>query len=304
MPSGLNCPESYPRASGGFSISSVSGTDRARLRSGTLALAVGQLALTGATLGVVQIVLIYSAWQTPPWQVVLPAAIGCVYVATGAAAWLRRPHNPTGALLTLSGFAWTASGFLNVPQSALVALGLISQTIGLAVLVHLLHAFPSGRLRGTLSRATVGAGYGVCTVLQAPQYLFSPGPLQVAARSDLATAGRWAQNGMGALVMIVTALILARRLVRLDRSQRRVTGALYTYGIAAVLWVPASAQLHFLLPLSPLMLFEVQFVTVAGVAVAFTLAMFSGGFARTVELQDLAAWLGGQDDAGRRCKTH
>lgn len=271
--------------------------DRVRVGSHTLAPAVAQLGLAAGGLGVIEVVLMFSVTPTPPWQVVLPVAVGWVYLGAGIIAWLRRPSNRTGALLTLGGLAWIAAGLVNVPQPTLVAVGLITETLGLAIVVHLLHGFPSGRLRGRLSIATVAVGYGVCTVLQAPMYLFAPGPLQIADRPDLVSAGRWVQNSVGALVMIVTAVVLARRLAGMSRSQRRVTGPLYAYGILAVLWVPASAQLHFLFPFSPLVLFEVQFATVAGVAVAFVLAMLLGGFARTVELQELGTWLGTGDDA-------
>jgi hypothetical protein len=39
----------------------------------------------------------------------------------------------------------------------------------------------------------------------------------------------------------------------------------------------------------------VRLLTVAGVAIAFVLAILLGGFARTVELQELGAWLGAGD---------
>ena len=110
-------------------------------------------------------------------------------------------------------------------------------------------------------------------------------------------AGRWVQDGAGALVMLGTAVILGRRLFGLNRAQRRVLGPLYAYGVLAVVFVPASAQLHWLFPFGPFSLFEVQVAAVAGVPVAFVLAMLRGGFARTVELQELGAWLGAQDDA-------
>ena len=88
-------------------------------------LVVAQLALAAGGLGAVQVVLIYSGGPAPPWQVVLPAAVGWVYVTAGVVAWLRRPSNRTGALFTVGGLVWLASGFLNVPQSTLVAFGLI-----------------------------------------------------------------------------------------------------------------------------------------------------------------------------------
>jgi signal transduction histidine kinase len=267
------------------------------MRSHTLGPALGQLAAAAVGLAAVEIVVMYSGVPaTPPWQVLLLPMLGLLYLAAGLVAWWRRPSNRMGALLCAGGLAWIAAGLYNVSQGPLVAVGLMSATLGLAIVVHLLHAFPSGRLRGRWSIATVATGYAVCIVLQAPLYLFSPGPLELTDRADLARAGQWVQDGVGALVMIATAVILAQRLAGLGRAQRRVVGPLYAYGILAVLLVPVSAQLPWLFPFGPLTVFEVQIAAVAGVAVAFVLAMLLGGFARTVELQELGAWLGSRDD--------
>jgi signal transduction histidine kinase len=263
-----------------------------------LAPALWQLALTAVGLAAVEVVLIYwGAPVVPPWQVLLLPALGLTYLATGLLAWWRRPSNRIGALLCAGGLAWIAAGLFNVWVTPLTAVGLMTSTLGLAIVVHVLHAFPSGRLRDGWSRAVVVAGYGVCIVLQAPLYLFAPGPLQIAIRPDLVDAGRWVQDAAGALVMLATAVILSRRLFGLSRGQRWVLGPLYAYGVFAVLFLPASAQLHWLFPFSAFGLFEVQVAVVAGVPIAFVLAMLLGGFARTVELQELGAWLGAQDDA-------
>jgi hypothetical protein len=244
-----------------------------------------------------EIVLMY--WGTePPWQVLLLPLVAWVFLASGVVAWLRRPSNRMGPLLTAGAFVWLAAGLFNVAPTALVAVGLVTATLGLAVVVHLLHAFPSGRLRGRLSLWTVVAGYFVCIVLQAPAYLWQPGPLQLSDSPQLADVGHWVQVGAGSLVMISTALLLARRLAGMSRGQRLVIGPLYAYGIAAVLWIPASANLHWFAPFDPLVRFELQMAAVAGVPVVFVLALLRGGFARTAELEELGAWLG-EEDGGR-----
>jgi len=58
---------------------------------------------------------------------------------------------------------------------ALTAVGLILASLVLAIVFHLLLAFPSGRLRGRASVVTVLVAYFVCTVMQAPQWLFGGG---------------------------------------------------------------------------------------------------------------------------------
>lgn len=66
--------------------------------------------------------------------------------------------------------SWQALGNTGVP--ALTAVGSVTATLVLAVTVHLLLAFPSGRLPDRASRIVVVAAYAVSLVLQAPQYLF------------------------------------------------------------------------------------------------------------------------------------
>lgn len=268
--------------------------DRARLRSGTLRLAIGQLALGAVVLAGIEIALT-DAGPPIPWQLALSLpACALVFVSAGVVAWLRRPSNYIGALLCAGGYACLAAGLGATPQSALIAVGEITATVALALLVHLLHAFPSGRLRGTASVWTVALGYVVCLVLQVPLYLFSAGPLEVANRPDLAHAGKVVQIVAGSLVMIATAVILATRLTAMSTPQRRLLRPLYAYGIATVLWVPISANL---LSFDVVTRFTVQTIAVAGVPVVFVLAMLRGGFARTGELQELGAWLGMEDGA-------
>jgi signal transduction histidine kinase len=273
--------------------------------AGTLRLGVIQLAAAAIGVGAIEIALMYSGVEVePPWQVVLLPVLGWVYLAAGVAAWLRRPNNRVGALLTAGCFAWLAAGLNNVSTPALIAVGMITATLGLAVTVHLLHAFPSGRLRGRLSVWTVAAGYFVSTVLQAPAYLWGIGDggpvgfLAIADRPDLARYGHWVQVAAGSLVMIATAFVLARRLASMSRSQRWVIGPLYAYAIFAVLWIPASADLELLALWDPLTRFQVQVATLAGVPIVFVAAMLRGGFARTGELEELGAWLG-EEEGGR-----
>ena len=272
---------------------------RARFHTRTLTPAVAQVVLAAVALCALEVALMYSTTPAPPWQVLMFPIVAGVYVAAGTVAWLRRPNNRIGPLLTATGFVWIAAGLFNVPINALIAVGLITATVPLAMVVHLLHAFPSGRLRGRLSFWTVVAGYFVCIVLQAPAvYLWQPNPLEIAFRPHLLEIGHWTQIGVGSVVVLVTAYVLAVRLRRMTSRQRWTLGPLYAYGIAAVLWIPAAANLHWLAPWDPLWLATAQMLALAGVPVAFVFVMLRGGFARTGELEELGAWLG-EEEGGR-----
>lgn len=102
-------------------------------------------------------------------------AVFLVYVGTGLIAWRRRPSNAMGGLIVAAGAAMYLGNLWNTEIPLLESIGAVCSTLLLGVVVHLLHAFPSGRLHGRTSVATVVAGYLTAVVLQAPQYLFVRG---------------------------------------------------------------------------------------------------------------------------------
>ena len=101
------------------------------------------------------------------------------------------------------------------------------------MIVHLLHAFPSGRLRGRASKWTVAVGYFVVLILQMPIYLWGQGEkggpttvLEIADDHTLSHIGQYLQAAVGAAVMVSTAIILTSRLRRTEPSRRRVVAPL------------------------------------------------------------------------------
>ncbi len=65
-----------------------------------------------------------------------------------------------GRLLVLTAVALLVSGMDDDTVPALGAIGLALQSVPLAMLLHLLVAFPSGRIRGRAARVVVAAAYG------------------------------------------------------------------------------------------------------------------------------------------------
>jgi len=74
--------------------------------------------------------------------------VGCLLVVGGTIAWDRRAGSRVGALMTLAGLTW----FLGNLGGALVYLHR-------GPLVHLVLSYPSGRLRGWVSRVVVALAY-------------------------------------------------------------------------------------------------------------------------------------------------
>lgn len=268
----------------------------------SLRLALAYLAIATAVFVALEIALVVAGPAEPVWAVVLMPLVGALYAAVGLVAWTRRPGNRMGALLLAAASSMLLATLANTDDPVLIAVGLILATAVLAAIVHLLLAFPSGRLRSRGSRAVVIAAYVVAIVLQAPLYLFAPvaAPHEVLFlenRPDLVRYGQWLQRSCGLLVMAVAAVMLAQRFRAASRAQRWVLGPLYVYGATAVLLIPLSATvLQPVFGISPLDVFVCQLVIAALVPIAFAVAMFRGGFARTAEIEELGHWLSADED--------
>jgi hypothetical protein len=103
----------------------------------------------------------------PLWPILLFPLVAAIFVAAGLLAWMRRPSNLLGPVLVAGGFVWLGAGLCNTGVKPLIATGLILQSVPLAVVVHLLHSFPSQRLRGRASQMTVAIAYLLALVPQA-----------------------------------------------------------------------------------------------------------------------------------------
>ncbi|GAA3701457.1 sensor histidine kinase [Microlunatus aurantiacus] len=265
-----------------------------------LRLALIQLGVTTGLLGVILIVLVSAASPALLWAFVLNVLVGWLYVAAGLLAWSRRPANRFGFLIVGAGLSILVAGMQPTGFPVLAAISAVTATVPLAVLVHVLHAYPSGRLASRGSRVVVAGGWVTCLVLQLPLYLFAAQPppydlLLVADRPDLLALGSLVQAVAGAAVMVATTVVLAHRLRRASRRRRRVLAPLYGYGILVVLSIPISSSLLTAVGLPPDWVFPIQLIAIAGVPVAFTLALLLGGFARTGEIEALGTWLSSAD---------
>ncbi len=174
--------------------------------SRSLGVALDQLGIGVGVLATLVIVLVVAAPHEPTWVLLLFPAVGMIYGAAGLVAWRRRPSNRMGALLIFGAYAWLLASLANVEPPVLVAMGTIVATVPIAVVVHLLHAFPSGRLPTRASRVVVAAVYFLTLVMEAPRYLFvaTPSPydlLTVSDRPDLARWGGAVQSGLGAVLV-------------------------------------------------------------------------------------------------------
>ena len=268
----------------------------------SLAMALVLVGVVVAVLGGIEIALLVRANSAGLWVVLLFPVVGLAYAAGGFVAWWRRPNNRMGTILVFDGIVWLLTGLANTDVVALSAIGVVLATVPLAVVVHLVLAFPSGQLRSALSRGTVLVAYGVTLVLQVPLYLLAPGAspngvLAIADRPGLVNWAIWTQRSVGLAVMAVTAVILGARLLAATPRQRRVLAPLYCYGVLVVPAVPLMATVVApLTGMSPLVRATVQVGMLSIAPAAFVVSILTGGFARTGEIQELSAWLASVDD--------
>jgi signal transduction histidine kinase len=102
--------------------------------------------VAGGALAVVDLVLFQTArvLDLPPFQIGLLTA--CIAVAGGLLAWKRQPGNQVGPIMTLAGLSFLCAFLIHSRSALLYTVGLAAQVISTGVLVHLLLAYPAGRL--------------------------------------------------------------------------------------------------------------------------------------------------------------
>jgi signal transduction histidine kinase len=144
---------------------------------------------------------------------------GLAFVGVGLVAWSLRPANRVGPLMMGVGFAYLISadwGFLPRPFGPLYA---ILGNLPWAVLVHMLLAFPGGRLVSRLERVVVWALYASALLAGAASAGFALGGL----------SGRWGWvagaglTGFGGCLLLGCALVIRRWLLGTAATRRSMS---------------------------------------------------------------------------------
>jgi signal transduction histidine kinase len=161
----------------------------------------------------------------------LGVALAWGFVAVGSYVTLRRPDRHTGVLMIALGLVTLTAGLQFSDAAGPWLIGVLTDTLVLAVFVHLLLAFPSGRLEGVAERLVTGAGYVVATLLQLPPLLFGleyncagtacpRNLLRIAREPDVAASFSTAQT-LAQLAVIACALFLVVQRWRAAGAARR-----------------------------------------------------------------------------------
>jgi signal transduction histidine kinase len=181
--------------------------------------------------------------------------VGWGFIGVGLFAWARRPDNRIGMLMAATGFAWfvSAASFSDVPL--VFSIAAVLGSVFFVVVMHLLLAFPSGRLQSRFERRLVAFGYVLTTVLVIPVWLFAdPQELDcdecpenvflVDANESLVTTITAILNVAAVALVLAVLVILIRRWRQATASQRRFLVPVYSAGAAVIVLLVVTVALQ------------------------------------------------------------
>ena len=180
--------------------------------------------------------------------IALDLVIGYGFAADGLFAWYRRPDNLVGPLMVVTAFAWYISIFERTDPPLLWSIGLVLENVFVVTALHLVLAFPSGRLESRFDRWLMAFAYVVVTVGFIPAALAmdttgSRYPENVfAVTSDPDFVNTWLDGlalvGVGIFVLVIARLV--QRWLRASPPLRRVITPVFLAGIALQLILGAA----------------------------------------------------------------
>ena len=216
------------------------------------------LGMLGVLIGIGMLVLILSSTSTHAGGAFAPRGtyaaytlvIGWGFAGTGLYAWARRPENNVGPLMSAVGFAWLLQGLATSNDSVVFSIGILSRPLAYALLVHLLLAFPSGRLETRAQRWLTALVYFDVTVLQLASFVFQDttasyanctacptNPILISASQTLYGLTTGLQGACALIALVGLVAVLYRRWRRNAPGQRRVLAPILSVGGLALFFV-------------------------------------------------------------------
>ena len=183
------------------------------------------------------------------FELAVDLVVGFSFAATGLIAWARRPENNTGRLLLVVSFTWFL-GLLGSANDAVVStIGFASGALVLAAFVHLVLAYPAGRLPTRADRAIVVSGYALAVVANVLTLMFEPHPecskcatnvLLVADKPAVGRAVDTSTNVSAAILVAVVVVMLVVRYRAATPVARRMLRPIGVAGGTALTFLAAS----------------------------------------------------------------
>ena len=170
---------------------------------------------------------------------------GWSFIAAGLVAWSRRPDNHSGRLMVAVGFLFFIGALTDSNYAWVFSVSGAFSALFLAVFIHLLLAFPTGRLETRLERIVVALTYPTALLANTTTSLFETDPMngcKGCPRNTLlvrdshtavtALSSFWDVVGIAIAVFVV--VVLLRRWRRASTAGRRVLGPVLLSGGATI----------------------------------------------------------------------
>jgi signal transduction histidine kinase len=271
------------------------------------------IAAAGVAFGLVALAVVLASNHDDEkiTHLVFGPLIGWSFIFTGLYAWWRRPDNHFGFLMTAVGFAWMA-GALSDSSSEWVALvGLLAGALPFGFLIHLLLAFPAGRLEGRVAKGLALFAWFEVTFGQLAAVLVTDtenGDCKCAPNPLLATHDKSVQDAVlgvfslsSVIGLVLITIFLWHRWRTAAIAQRRALGPMYLAGAASMVLLSISLsadvtsfdnQVEAAIDLASL-------VALLGVPFGFLIGLMRTRMARGGGVSELITRVGSQAGGGR-----
>jgi signal transduction histidine kinase len=196
-------------------------------------------ALAGCLAAVVGVSVSVGA-HLDPWWLWLPIqAVGLSFTTAGVIAWIRRPDNGTGRLMTAVGIAWYLVDLRQSTQPVLFAIGFCLLYLVPVIFTHLVLALPNGRLSRRPERLVAIGLYLTVVVTQPPRYFVEHPRGPQSWTTPLTTYSFWAPVGSiaGLVLTLASVVLVLRRWRTAGRPTRRTHALVWITGTAIGLTV-------------------------------------------------------------------
>jgi signal transduction histidine kinase len=175
-------------------------------------------------------------------------AIGAAWIGTGLYVWWRRPETRFGALMTWVGFAWLLNAFSAANSAVIFTLAVLVSNVYLAAFLHLLLAYPDGRVSNPSRRRLAAGGYALSILGPVPALMFGFNanrvecgcPSSIIDVSGNVTVGNVldaATNAVAVGVVVYVLWVLVDRWREATPPQRRSMAPLLWSGVALMVLV-------------------------------------------------------------------
>jgi signal transduction histidine kinase len=137
--------------------------------------ALALVAVEGIVVGLVALAIVLSSDHVDARGAIagLGLFLGWSFIGAGLYAWWRRPDNRFGVLMTAVGFAFFLGVLTSADSSGLFTVGVLFSSLYLAVFVHMLLAYPDGKVDSPRLRRVLACGYALSIVGPLTALLFA-----------------------------------------------------------------------------------------------------------------------------------